>query len=121
MTNRADSKTRLIFVFTLLVMMISSGLTSKPAFSADRPQVHTVIISGFKFTPAVLQVNAGDTIVWVNQDIVPHTATADDKSWDTGMIESQGQKELIVTKKQSPAYFCFYHPAMKATLVMNIK
>src|SRR2546423_277336 len=40
-----------------------------------------------EFHPAVLTVAAGDTVVWVNRDIVPHTATATGGTkWDTGQL-----------------------------------
>ena len=47
---------------------------------------HRVLIKRFKFEPARLEVRPGDVIVWENLDIAPHTATATDKSWDTGRI-----------------------------------
>jgi plastocyanin len=119
MIARLDLKTRLIIVAVLLATMISSGLYSNHAFSQDDSRVHTVIISNFQFTPERLQVMVGDTVVWINQDIVPHTATAVDKSWDTGIIVSQGRKEMVVMQAQSLSYYCFYHPGMKATLAID--
>jgi plastocyanin len=48
------------------------------AFAAD----HAVSISGMKFNPANLEVAAGDTVTFTNQDSAPHTATANDGSFD---------------------------------------
>lgn len=89
------------------------------AIAQDASQVHTVIIGNFKFTPEVLSVKPGDRIVWVNQDIVPHTALALDQSWDTGAIGSNESKEMVVKKAQTLAYFCFYHPVMTAKLMLE--
>ena len=52
---------------------------------------------GFKFAPDVQSAKTGDRITWVNNDIVPHTATALDKSWDTGTIPKGGSKTVTVT------------------------
>ena len=38
------------------------------------PRTHTVTIDGFRFQPERLTVARGDRIVWVNKDVVPHTA-----------------------------------------------
>ncbi len=78
MFSEFQLKSRLIIVATVLARMFLSGLYSPEAFSQDRPRVHTVTNSDFKFSPATLRVVAGDTIIWVNLDIVPHTATAAD-------------------------------------------
>jgi plastocyanin len=89
------------------------------AIAQGASQIHTVIIENFKFSPEVLSVKLGDRIVWVNQDIVPHTATALDKSWDTGAIGSNESKEMVVKKAQTLSYYCFFHPGMTAKLLLE--
>ncbi len=61
-------------------------------------------------------VKPGDTIIWTNQDIAPHTATALDDSWDTGTITKGKSKNILVTENFLPQYFCRFHPQMRATL-----
>src|SRR3954454_19402763 len=46
-----------------------------------------VEIVNFEYGPDPVQVQAGGKVIWSNQDSVPHTATADDGSFDTGTIE----------------------------------
>ena len=75
-----------------------------------------VEIRNLEFIPNELVVAPGDTITWINYDIVPHTVTADDKSWDSGLIKANGQWEIVVIKDMLPSYFCQYHPTMKANL-----
>lgn len=58
---------------------------------------HRVEISGFEFSPSELTVSVGDTITWINRDIAPHTATADDDSWDTGTLNTDDAAGLTVT------------------------
>ncbi len=83
---------------------------------AVAPRRHVVTIRGMAFHPAVLEVARGDTVVWVNQDIVPHTATATPE-WDTGVL-AQGKRGLIVSRQPGELrYICTLHPTMQGTLV----
>ena len=110
---------RLTIAVTFVAAMVIAQLYPLDAMAQDASRLHTVIIGNFKFTPEVLTVKPGDRIVWVNQDIVPHTATAFDKSWDTGVIGSNESKEMVVKEGEALAYFCFYHPVMKAKLLLE--
>jgi plastocyanin len=84
------------------------------------PTTHTVEIRGMEFHPAALTVAAGDTIVWINRDIVPHTATATGRTkWDTGPL-SQGQVGRYVARGVGVVrYACTFHPTMHGKLVIT--
>jgi len=77
---------------------------------------HQVEIRDFSFAPASIEVSPGDTITWTNHDIAPHTATAKDKSWDTGIIRKGESKSHLVTSDMTGAYYCRFHPNMKAQI-----
>lgn len=95
---------------------LGTGLVLGTSACAAKPVNHRVEIKGFKFIPENLTVRPGDTITWINMDIAPHTATATDKSWDTGILRKGEMKTITVTKGMSLPYYCFYHPSMKAGL-----
>ena len=76
--------------------------------------IHTVEIRKLVFVPASIKVKAGDTVIWANRDIVPHTASAADGSWDTGLIASNQKKSIVITGDTATLYFCQYHPSMQA-------
>lgn len=40
------------------------------------PKTYQVEIRGMQFVPASLTVKVGDTVVWTNHDVLPHTVTA---------------------------------------------
>jgi plastocyanin len=67
----------------------------------------------FGALPAGLKV--GDTIVLVNRDIVAHTATARDHSFDVVM---QPQQSARVTLRHAGAiaFYCRFHPTMQGIL-----
>jgi plastocyanin len=66
--------------------------------------------------PQVLTVKAGDTIMWVNRDPFPHTATAEGKQFDSHEIASGRSWKYTARKTGEFAYACVLHPTMKATL-----
>ena len=80
---------------------------------------HTIVIADMKFVPETLTVRPGDTVVWVNKDFFPHTATAPDRSFDSRDIATNKSWKYVATKKGMFPYICTLHPTMKATLVVK--
>ena len=76
----------------------------------------TVEIVEFLYEPEALTVEAGSTITWVNSDKAPHTATADDGSFNTESISQDQESEVTLDEPGTYAYFCEFHPFMKATV-----
>ncbi len=108
---------------TAIAVVVSAALAAaisatpiNPSFAADR---HVVEIVKFKFVPDKLEVAPGDTIVWINKDIVPHTVTAADKSWDSTTIKKSGEWQTVVSADMPGAYFCRFHPTMKAQFTLR--
>jgi plastocyanin len=83
------------------------------------PKTHTVIIEEMRFRPERLTVTRGDTIVWVNKDLVPHTATSEAGRFDSQTIETAKSWRFTATEKGEFPYVCTFHPTMKAML--NVK
>lgn len=79
---------------------------------------HTVVIQQMKFTPANLTVSEGDTVTWINRDIVDHNVTEEAKKEWTSSTLSPGKSWNMVVKK-SAGYLCTIHPVMKGSL--NVK
>ena len=71
----------------------------------------TVQMNNVAYVPATISAKVGDTIVWNNGDIVAHTATARDKSWDL-MVMPKKSASLAVKKAGSIEYYCKFHPNM---------
>lgn len=94
----------------------AAAIAMPPARAAGAPATHSVVIGSFVFAPDALAVKTGDRIEWINRDIVPHTATATDESWDTGEIAAGGRAEVAVSAEFTETYFCRFHPSMKARL-----
>jgi plastocyanin len=103
-----------LVAFVLGLPLCTIGLA---AGERPTPKTHTVTIEAMKFQPDVLMVASGDTVVWVNKDLVAHTATSSEAGiFDSKLIAPDTSWKLTVRKKGDFAYICTYHPAMKATL-----
>jgi plastocyanin len=76
-----------------------------------RAETITVQMNNVAFAPATISAKVGDTIVWKNGDIVAHTATARDKSWDL-MVMPKKSASLTVKKAGNIEYYCKFHPNM---------
>lgn len=121
----------LVLSASLWLIACSGGTApaSSSAKPAEAPQtsaattpgkVNTIMISGFKYQPETMTVNAGETVEWKNVDIVPHTATASDgKSFDSRSIAKGASWRFTPDKKGTFDYICTFHPNMKAKLVVQ--
>lgn len=106
---RPASKHMTLFVLALLFSATPCGqLAAQPA--------QTVEIKDVAFTPETLVVPAGTTVVWRNQDIVPHTATAQDATWDTDEIRGGTEKTHRFVAPGLYSYRCRYHPTMQGVI-----
>ena len=64
------------------------GTVPPPAPAAAPPaDATTVEIANFAFGPASITVPVGTTVAWTNADSAPHTATAVDGAFDSGIID----------------------------------
>jgi plastocyanin len=97
------------------VALLVTGLLSGARSGAPRSPL--VDIAAFQFAPARLSVTVGDTVVWSNADIVPHTATAlEGGAWDSGTIATKGRWAYVVRQRGTVEYHCALHPSMRGTL-----
>jgi len=94
--------------------LLAAGLFSSPALAKD----HVLVISNIQF-PKDEVVKTGDKVTWKNDDLVPHTVTADDGSFKSNSIEAGQSWTYKVTQKKTVAYKCDFHPNMHAKLIIK--
>ena len=78
--------------------------------AARKPVTHTVTVDSARFFPSDLTVKVGDSVVWVNEDILAHTATTLKPGFDSKMIQPGKSWRYTVKKKGEFAYTCSFHP-----------
>jgi len=102
----------------LLAATLSLGtvLAAAPALAAQ----YTIVLNHLKFGPVPTGLKVGDTIVWQNDDIFRHSATARDKSFDIDLHPNQSVT-LAVQKPGSYAFYCIYHATMRGVLKVAAK
>lgn len=88
------------------------------AAASETGTVHVINIVDFRFEPDTLTVAAGDRIIWRNRDVVPHTATASDKSWDSGNLNRNEEWSMTAPAAGAVDYICAYHPSMKGRITI---
>lgn len=77
-----------------------------------------ITIDKLVYSPTEVTAKVGDTIEWVNKDVLAHTATArTGDSWNV-VIAPAKTARLTLTKAGTVDYFCQYHPNMKARIVI---
>jgi plastocyanin len=97
----------------------SAGTTTGgPAATAATAGTDSINIQNFKFSPDPLTVKQGSKVtVAILDDGVPHSLTADDGSFDTGIfMKSNGAKTITVSKTGTIHYHCQVHSFMKGTI-----
>jgi plastocyanin len=84
------------------------------------PKRHVVEIEGMAFRPSKLEVAVGDTVVWINRDLVSHSATGTGvEKWDTGDLAQDQQGGYVPRNAGDLPYFCRLHPVMQGRLVVR--
>ncbi len=100
------------------VLLFSSCHSASQKSSANTHSVDTIVIKQMQFIPAELTVEKGDTVVWINKDIVDHNITEEGNhlwSSDTLKVAHSWKKAIA----DSSHYFCSIHPSMKGRLVLK--
>ena len=79
-----------------------------------------VAIADFAYDPETIEVPAGGTVTWTNEDGVPHTATAQDRDvLQSGTIAAGETYSQTFDEAGTIEYFCEFHPNMKGTVVVQ--
>ena len=93
----------------------------RPALADDTQSIVEVRISDFAFVPKRLEISSGDIVIWTNDDLVPHTATALDGSWETETITTGNKARLVFSTPGDFDYVCAFHPHMTGFISIRPK
>ena len=101
----------------------ASGGTAKAcaAAPAGSTAATTVQIKNSAYDTPAVQAKVGDVVAWTNGDSVPHTATMDDGSCDTGQIAGGATAMLVFTAPGTYTYHCTVHPATMKDVTVEVK
>lgn len=77
---------------------------------------NVLTIKDFAFSPEPLSVPVGTVVKVVNEDDAPHTATADDMSFDTGELARGESAEITLSAAGEFSYQCDIHDYMRGVI-----
>lgn len=98
-----------VLAFFMLLFQLQSVPSGK-----NIPRVHIVEIKGMRLIPEALTVKKGDTVIWINKDMVTHNVTEKTGAWASPPILRNKQwKRKILSDID---YFCSLHPVMKGRI-----
>lgn len=101
---------------TLAALM---GMATTRLAHAHGPQ--QVTIAKLVYEPAEITIHVGDTITWVNNDPIAHTATAvknaPGRPWEVMLPPGKSGTMQMMTAGTID-YYCRFHPNMKARLIV---
>ena len=86
-------------------------------------ETHTVVIRDHEYVPRVIEITAGDSIIWKNEGKHRHTATRSEtpNSFDTGVLQpgDSSGPHLFDGSSFDIDYSCTPHPFMQGTIRMK--
>lgn len=101
-------------IITFFLCLIVIGCNSKQLNS----ETHVVEIKQMKFVPAKLEVAPGDSVKWINRDIVAHNVAEETNNlWQSN--ELQNGEIFTIEIKEKASYFCTIHPVMKGKIMLK--
>lgn len=73
----------------------------------------------FAFSPALLTIRVGTTVIWKNVSSAEHSVTSDDgTTFDSGTLPVGKNFQFKFSSAGSFPYHCNIHPYMRATIVV---
>ena len=113
-----------ICVSLLLVSACSGGKPDAAPASPTGHAVRIVMSDSLRFAPAQITLAVGDTVEWVNQGSMPHTATdkpgaagnpehqalpAGAAPFDTGILDAGKSARVVLATPGEYTYLCIFH------------
>lgn len=89
------------------------------ATPAEPTRIMRATIRNVAYAQTRIEITAGTAVEWINRDPFPHTVTAIDKSFDSGLIQPNKTYRRTFTRPGTYDFFCTPHPFMKGVVVVK--
>src|SRR5215217_7882650 len=96
----------------LLILVPAAGAQDQGVVVVPVQNAWSVSIQDYFFDPADVAVEPGSTITWTNNGDEPHTVTADDGSFDSGVLNPGDSYTVAFDGQGTVTYHCAIHPNM---------
>jgi plastocyanin len=99
--------------YRFTVTLMASAMMSVPAHAATIQ----ITIDKMAYAPAEIEAKVGDTIEWINKDILAHTATV---RGDFDVTIAAGKSaRVLLNKAGALEYYCRFHPNMTGRIAVS--
>jgi plastocyanin len=98
-----------------IAVTLTTGGPTTSAQAADSE----VKIGNFTFAPQRITVKAGTTVIWINEDDIPHTVASSSKLFKSKALDSEDKFSFTFTTPGIYEYFCSLHPHMTGAIVVE--
>jgi plastocyanin len=78
----------------------------------------SIDIKDFAFSTPEIEIAAGTTVTWTNQDSTPHTVSQSGGGFESGKLDNGGTFSFTFDEPGTYEYFCQFHANMKGTIVV---
>lgn len=95
---------------------VTGRLLVVPAPAVQAAGAASVSIIDLDYTPRDLSVTVGTEVTWTNTGQAPHTVTARDQSFDSGILQSGDTWSMTFDTEGVYEYICTLHPDMTGTV-----
>ena len=106
-------------VIALLVFVSAAGAQDSGVESVPVQDARSVGIGDNFFDPPDAAVEPGTTITWTNNGARPHTVTADDGSFDSGVLNPGDTYTVTFVGSGTVTYYCALHPNMVGSVTVG--
>ncbi len=99
----------------------ASYVAPQPATNTVKPKTVTVEMKDDVFSPQIIAINPGDTVLWKNVGKHNHTSTGLDQPllWDSGNLAPGKTYSRTFNEVGKYDYHCSIHPNMKGQVVVG--
>ena len=127
-SSRGTSQVRYGFEFTIPVTLRryfgrratgNDSTRATPSSPVAKGSVTVVRIQGMQFRADRVEIGAGTTVEWRNDDPLVHTVTSADGAFQSGPIEPGSVWRHTFEKAGSYAFYCTPHPFMRGVVVVR--
>ena len=108
-----------IFGLILATFVVAGGLAFEGCGGGSDPGTNEVFMQAIAFEPMEITIQAGESVTWTNQDIVPHTATSGNPGdadlgsiFRSALLSQGGTFTHTFNDAGEFVYYCEVHPVM---------
>ena len=95
-------------ILSVAVLVVGASVSARAA-------TLQISMENLEIVPAEASARVGDTVEWINKDVLAHTATARNGDFDV-MLPPKKTTTFVLKKAGTIDYYCRFHPNMKARL-----